>query len=99
MQKYPDLIKEKQNIRLKIVQKGAESSSSKDKSKVSYIVLKSTSSPEALGAVLLKKPNHTTTNKAFWDNSLEKDKKPSGAENTTGPWLCYAENCKMKQGK
>ncbi|XP_021948389.1 centrosome-associated zinc finger protein CP190 isoform X2 [Folsomia candida] len=97
LKKYPDLIKEKQNIRLKIVQKGAESSSSKDKSKVSYIVLKSTSSPEALGAVLLKKPNHTTTNKAFWDNSLEKDKKPSGAENTTGPWLCYAENCKMKQ--
>ncbi len=91
LKKYPDLVKDKQNIKLKIVHRGAESSGSKDKSKVSYIVLKSTSSPESMGAVLLKKPNHATINKAFWDNSGEKDKKPSGAENTTGPWLC--ETC------
>jgi hypothetical protein len=84
------LVKDKQNIKLKIVQKGSDSSPSKDKSKVSYIVLKSTSSPESLGAVLLKKPNHTATNRSFWDGvaGVEKEKKLSGAENTTGPWLC-----------
>lgn len=86
LKKYPDLVKDKHNIKLKIVQRGAESSPSKDKSKVSYIVLKS--SPETMGTVLLKKPNHSSTNKAFWDNSTEKEKKPSGAENITGPWLC-----------
>jgi len=87
LKKYPDLVKDKQNIKLKIVQKGTDATASKDKSKVSYIVLKSTSSPDSMGAVLLKKPSQATTNRAFWDHE-KVEKKPSGAENTSGPWLC-----------
>ena len=100
LKKYPDLVKENRNIKLKIVQKDAESatvtvagnapaasSAPKDpKSKVSYIVLKSTSAPDAGGSVVLKKPAGVV-NKAFWDSDKSK-KPPSGAENTTGPWLC-----------
>ena len=102
LKKYPDLVKENRNIKLKIVQKDSEpssatvtvagtapatSSASKDpKSKVSYIVLKSTSAPDSGGSVVLKKPAGVVS-KAFWDSDKSK-KPPSGAENTAGPWLC-----------
>jgi hypothetical protein len=93
LKKYPDLVKDRQNIRLKIVTKGAETNvPQREKSKVSYIVLKSTSSPDSVGTYVLKKPPQTqastAANKAFWDNGETTPKKPSGAENVTGPWLC-----------
>jgi len=114
LKKYPDLVKDRSNIRLKIVTKGgpptgADTSGSSvtspvkggEKSKVSYIVLKSTSSPDPLGSVVLKKPAGSATNaasKAFWSNDSPADgssstsvvarSKSTGAENTTGPWFC-----------
>ena len=86
LKKYPDLVKENKNIKLKIVQKGSTEQPSKEtNSKVSYIVLKSTSSPDSAGSVVLKKPS--TSSNSFWESD-KSQKKTSAAENVCGPWLC-----------
>jgi len=100
LKKYPDLVRENRNIKLKIVQKGSDGSPTKDtsstsKTKVSYIVLKSTSSPDSSGSVVLKKASsqsqsQSVNSKLFWnDDKEEKERKTSLlAENITGPWSC-----------
>lgn len=79
LKKYPDLVKNNKNIKLKILGPGktpggnklnALSSTSASKKPVSYVVMKS----DATGTKQLPgKSNHTQ----------------SGAENTNGPWLCH----------
>jgi hypothetical protein len=87
LKKYPDLVKENRNIKLKIVQKGQSDQPSKEaKSKVSYIVLKSTSFPDSAGSVVLKR-SRASPNK-FWDSHKPPSASSAAAENVTGPWTC-----------
>lgn len=94
LKKYPHLVKNNKNIRLKIMQRGnqpviptvaAENDPNKlVKSKVSYVVLKS----EVAGkgkAVVLKHGGHVEP----LSELPTQQKTLSGAENTTGPWLCH----------
>ncbi|CAL8086621.1 unnamed protein product [Orchesella dallaii] len=95
LRKFPDLVKDNKNIKLKIVQKPVDnssnpSSSKETKSKVSYIVLKSTGGSDSTASTVLKKSPAQTSVSKFWETD-KTPKKPSPAENTTGPWLC--ETC------
>lgn len=95
LRKFPDLVKDNKNIKLKIVQRAMDStsagtSSKETKSKVSYIVLKSTSSGDSTASTVLKKSPAQSSVSKFWETD-KTPKKPSPAENTTGPWLC--ETC------
>lgn len=92
LRKFPDLVKDNKNIKLKIVHKTADgnaATSKEAKSKVSYIVLKSPGSSDATASTVLKKAQSTPPSK-FWETD-KTPKKPSPAENMTGPWLC--EQC------
>ncbi|KAK7793000.1 hypothetical protein R5R35_013181 [Gryllus longicercus] len=94
LKKYPHLVKNNKNIRLKIMQRGnqpvapavaTETDPNKlVKSKVSYVVVKS----EVAGkgkAVVLKHGGHVEP----LSDLPSQQKTVSGAENTTGPWLCH----------
>jgi len=87
LKKYPELVRDNKSVKLKIVQKGPPEAGCKEgKSKVSYIVLKSSS--DSVGSVVLKKSPSPTRSK-FWDTE-ETVKKvvSSAAQNTLGPWTC-----------
>ncbi|XP_049937928.1 uncharacterized protein LOC126412394 [Schistocerca serialis cubense] len=122
LKKYPHLVNNKKNIKLKILRRGQDGTSSCKnvvdgkgvKSKVSYVVLK----PDAIskgkpitGSVALKHGNKVeplselpssvlaaagsggsgSTSAVSAKNSLVVSRPvASGAENTTGPWLCYS---------
>lgn len=94
LRKFPDLVKDNKNIKLKIVQKTADgspgTSGKETKSKISYIVLKSTGGSDSSGSTVLKKSAAQSGVSKFWETD-KTPKKPSPAENTTGPWLC--ETC------
>ncbi|XP_069677352.1 centrosome-associated zinc finger protein Cp190 [Periplaneta americana] len=95
LKKYPHLVKNNKNIRLKIMQRaGAPVSamppidgdaSKMVKSKVSYVVLKSDVAGKGKPAVVLKHGGHVEPL-----SELGGQKPASGAENTTGPWLCHS---------
>ncbi|KAG8231798.1 Centrosomal Protein 190 [Ladona fulva] len=96
LKKYPHLVKDNKNIKLKIMQRGGQSkatvtsvdgdASKVVKSKVSYVVVKSNDSRK--GKVVLKRGALTEPLSEFVNP--EGQKPPSGAENTTGPWLCHS---------
>lgn len=97
IRRFPDLVKENKNIKLKIIQRpagnatDAAGTSKEVKTKVSYIVLKSTGAGETTpSTTVLKKNASQSTVSKFWETE-KTQKKPSPAENTTGPWLC--ESC------
>ncbi|KAJ8679606.1 hypothetical protein QAD02_015393 [Eretmocerus hayati] len=74
LKKYPHLVEQKKNIRLKIMQKDAKSEcAAPGKTKVSYVVMK----PDSL------LPNNT-------DKSGSRSTKDGQVDNSeTGPWKCY----------
>ncbi|XP_015436562.1 PREDICTED: centrosome-associated zinc finger protein CP190 [Dufourea novaeangliae] len=73
LKKYPHLVKNNKNIRLKIMQKEAKSSDSNSasKTKVSYVVLKS---------------DHLMSSNSGEDNETKSNGNVDGGE--TGPWKC-----------
>ncbi|XP_063233349.1 centrosome-associated zinc finger protein Cp190 [Bacillus rossius redtenbacheri] len=88
LKKYPNLVKKNKNIKLKIMHRGPAPNSTKSldgdgnksvMSKVSYVMLKSDVALAASKAKIGVK----------LDEVLPQAKVLSGAENTTGPWLCY----------
>ncbi|KAJ8898356.1 hypothetical protein PR048_003716 [Dryococelus australis] len=88
LKKYPNLVKKNKNIKLKIMHRGPAPTSAKSvdnegnksvMSKVSYVMLKSDVALAASKAKIGVK----------LDQMLPQNKVLSGAENTTGPWLCY----------
>ncbi|PSN36179.1 hypothetical protein C0J52_12903 [Blattella germanica] len=95
LKKYPHLVKNNKNIRLKIMQRGGAQvapvvpmdgdASKMVKSKVSYVVLKSDVAGKGKPAVVLK---HGGMVEPL--SELGGQKPTSGAENTTGPWLCHS---------
>ncbi|XP_071449665.1 uncharacterized protein [Hetaerina americana] len=96
LKKYPNLVKDNKNIKLKIMQRGGhakptvapvEGDSGKVvRSKVSYVVVKSNDASK--GKVVLKRGALSEPLSEFVNP--EGQKPPSGAENTTGPWLCHS---------
>lgn len=95
LKKYPHLIRSNKNVKLKIMQRSpnavpAMANSDNDgkvvKSKVSYVVLKSDVAGKGKQGVVLKHGGHV--------EPLSELPTPqtvtSGAENTTGPWICYS---------
>ncbi|XP_046399892.1 uncharacterized protein LOC124166412 [Ischnura elegans] len=96
LKKYPHLVKDNKNIKLKIMQRGGhvkptvapvEGDAGKVvRSKVSYVVVKSNDASK--GKVVLKRGALTEPLSEFVNP--EGQKPPSGAENTTGPWLCHS---------
>ncbi|KAJ9594053.1 hypothetical protein L9F63_014530 [Diploptera punctata] len=85
LKKYPHLVKNNKNIRLKIMQRGGSQAAPMVKSKVSYVVLKSDVAGKGKPAVVLKHGGHVEPL-----SELVGQKPASGAENTTGPWLCHS---------
>ncbi|XP_066993180.2 centrosome-associated zinc finger protein Cp190 isoform X2 [Anabrus simplex] len=96
LKKYPHLVQNNKNIRLKIMQRGGQTSAptiTTDlegnkivKSKVSYLVLKSEVANKGKPAVVLKHGGHVEALSELGGSQ----KTVSGAENITGPWLCHS---------
>nr|CAD7403254.1 unnamed protein product [Timema poppensis] len=94
LKKYPNLVKKNKNIKLKIMHRGGLPTSSvpsdgdpkTQKPKVSYVMLKSDMAGK--GKVSMKHGGQVET---FIQGLSSGETKPvSGAENTTGPWLCHS---------
>nr|CAD7395572.1 unnamed protein product [Timema cristinae] len=94
LKKYPNLVKKNKNIKLKIMHRGglpmssvpADGDSKTQKPKVSYVMLKSDMAGK--GKVSMKHGGQVET---FIQGLSSGENKPvSGAENTTGPWLCHS---------
>ncbi|CAB3363432.1 Hypothetical predicted protein [Cloeon dipterum] len=92
LKKYPHLVQNNKNIKLRIMKQGAYPEDSANK-KVSYVVLKAgEKGNKAPAKVIIKTGSRSESIGNLMPSAvptLAKPKPVSGAENTTGPWLCH----------
>ncbi|XP_059479648.1 centrosome-associated zinc finger protein CP190 isoform X2 [Neocloeon triangulifer] len=94
LKKYPHLVQNNKNIKLRIMKQGAYSEDSTANKKVSYVVLKAgEKGNKAPAKVIIKTGSRSDNIGNLMVNTpppvVPKPKPISGAENTTGPWLCH----------
>jgi hypothetical protein len=93
LKKYPHLVRDNKNIRLRIMKQGScQSNESETKNKkVSYVVLKAgDGGRNRTPAKVIVKTGGRIEHISNLVQPSQVTKPVSGAENTTGPWLCFS---------
>jgi hypothetical protein len=92
LKKYPHLVQNNKNIKLRIMKQGSYPEDSGNK-KVSYVVLKAGDKGTKSPAKVIVKTGGSSRNESLANilpsPPVIKTKPVSGAENITGPWLCH----------
>lgn len=92
LKKYPHLVRDNKNIRLRIMKQGSCPTEKEAKNKkVSYVVLKAgdTGGKNRSPAKVIVKTGGRVEHISGLMATSSVTKPVSGAENTTGPWLCF----------
>jgi len=91
LKKYPHLVQNNKNIKLRIMKQGSYPEDSSNK-KVSYVVLKAGDKGNKTPAKVIVKTGSSRNESMTGMMPTPSPVKPkplSGAENVTGPWLCH----------